>query len=68
MLLCLIQVGVVLSLVGWRVGNSETRPCEIWRKIRWELQWREQAQALHSHCPHWRATCGVPGESATFAH
>lgn len=67
MLLCLIEGGV-LSVVGWRVGNSEIGPCEIWRKICWELQWWEQTQAFHSHCPHWRATCGVPGESVTFAH
>lgn len=48
--------------LGRRVGDSEAGPGEVRRKVCWQLQWRQQAQALHSHGSDRRASCGVPGE------
>jgi len=53
-----------LPAAGGRVGHPEAGSDRIRRVLRRNLQWRQQAQTLHSYRNDWLPSTGAAGELA----
>lgn len=53
-----------LPPVGGRVGHPEAGSDRVRRPLCRDVQWRQQAQTLHSHRNDWLPSAGAAGELA----
>lgn len=54
----------LLHPIGGRVGHPEAGSGRVRRPLCRDLQWRQQAQTLHSYCNDWLPSTGAVGELA----
>lgn len=47
---------------GGPVGDPETGAGQVCQQVSRDVERREQAQAVHCHCPDWRPSCAFPGK------
>lgn len=50
------------SSLGGKLEYSESRPLSLCGSPGRHLQWGQQAETLHSHCPDWLPAAGAAGE------